>query len=173
MITASNLTIGYDKPILSDISFTIENGEYICIIGENGAGKSTLIKTMVDLLPPLAGMLAHTGTIGFLPQQTVIQKDFPATVEEVVMSGFTTEGLFYNKTQKKYAARIMAQTGIDEIAKKSYRALSGGQQQRVLLTRALMASDETLILDEPVTGLSPKATKEMYALLKELQANRN
>ena len=175
-LRCENLTIGYEQPgIASGISFEVHEGDYLCIVGENGAGKSTLIKTIVGLRKPLAGAIA-TGEgfdlryTGYLPQQTLVQKDFPATVEEVVLSGCQNRlGLlpFYRAEDKARARATMEQLGLTALAKRSYRELSGGQQQRVLLARALCATQKLLILDEPVAGLDPKVTEELYAFIRD------
>lgn len=176
-ITADNVTLGYDsKVILKNLNFYIEEGDYLCIIGENGSGKTTLMKTLLGLLKPISGKIKftngiHKNQIGYLPQQTEVQKDFPASVEEIVVSGFQSKmGLrpLYTKKEKKAALEKMDLLGIRNLAKKSYRELSGGQQQRVLLARALCATDKMILLDEPVTGLDPSATAEMYELIKNL-----
>ncbi|MBP5283493.1 MAG: ABC transporter ATP-binding protein [Treponema sp.] len=176
-LKCSNLTLGYDsRTIIENLSFEIEAGSYVCIIGENGSGKSTLMKTLLGLHKPVSGKI-ETGDgiaqneIGYLPQQTDVQKDFPASVREIVISGCLARmGLrpFYNKKEKLLAARTMAKLGITNLAKRCYRELSGGQQQRVLLARALCATQKMLFLDEPVTGLDPSVTEEMYRLIEEL-----
>ena len=176
-ISAENLTLGYDsKIILQNLNFYIEEGDYLCIIGENGSGKTTLIKTLLGLLKPIDGKIKflngiEKNQIGYLPQQTDVQKDFPASVREIVISGFQSKmngRPFYTKKEKAEALKNMQLLGIENLAKKSYRELSGGQQQRVLLARALCATNKMILLDEPVTGLDPAATNEMYTLIKEL-----
>ena len=174
-LRCENLTIGYEQPgIASGISFEVQAGDYLCVVGENGAGKSTLIKTIVGLRKPLAGKIS-TGEgfdlryTGYLPQQTIVQKDFPATVEEVVLSGCQNRmGLrpFYRAAEKARARANMEELSITAFAKRSYRELSGGQQQRVLLARALCATQNLLILDEPVAGLDPKVTEELYSFIR-------
>lgn len=176
-ITGKNLALGYDgRVIISDLNFEINKGDYVCIVGENGIGKSTLIKTLLHLQQVVRGEII-TGDglmpyeIGYLPQQTMIQKDFPATVWEVVLSGtLSKSGLspFYGKKQKELAQEKLKQLGMWELRKKCYRHLSGGQQQRALLARALCATTKVILLDEPVTGLDPKATVEFYELLSQL-----
>lgn len=176
-ITGKNLVLGYDgRTIISDLNFEINKGDYVCIIGENGVGKSTLIKTLLHLQNAIAGEIS-TGDglmpyeIGYLPQQTVVQRDFPATVWEVVLSGTLSKcGLkpFYSKKQKELAKEKLQQLGMWELRKRCYRHLSGGQQQRTLLARALCATTKVILLDEPVTGLDPKATAEFYELLSQL-----
>ena len=177
LLTCRDLCLGYDgKEILHDLNFEIHTGEYLCIVGENGSGKSTLMKTILGLQQPMSGkVLTGDGLtqneIGYLPQQTVVQKDFPATVWEIVLSGCQGRcGLrpFYTVEEKQLAADNMEKMGISHLTKQCYRELSGGQQQRVLLARALCATKKVLLLDEPVSGLDPKVTSEMYALIERL-----
>ena len=177
LITIRDLSLGYGNRILTEgMDMQVDSGDYICVIGENGAGKSTFIRTLLGLQSPLKGKITFgeglkKTQVGYLPQQTVVQRDFPATVEEIVLSGCQgSKGLrpFYNSREKEEAKRNMERMNISEFAKRSYRKLSGGQQQRVLLARALCASSRLLVLDEPVAGLDPKATEDMYALIKGL-----
>ena len=176
-LTCQNLCAGYDgRPVLQDLSFELLAGDYLCIVGENGSGKSTLMKTILGLQTPISGRILtgdglRKNEIGYLPQQTVVQKDFPASVREIVLSG--CQGRcgsrpFYNKEEKKLAAEAMDKMQITQLARRCYRELSGGQQQRVLLARALCAAGELLILDEPVTGLDPAAAQELYRTLEYL-----
>ena len=176
-IECNNLTLGYDgKTVVSGLSFKINPGDYLCVVGDNGSGKSTLMRTLLKLKTPVSGEVItgdglKPNEIGYLPQQTAAQKDFPASVREVVMSGFLNRcGLrpFYNGQEKKTAEEIMEKLGITALAKRCYRELSGGQQQRALLARALCAAGKILLLDEPAAGLDPKATAEMYDLIKSL-----
>lgn len=176
-LACQNLSLGYDaKIILQDLSFSLDAGDYLCIVGENGSGKSTLMKTILGLMAPIRGkVLTGDGLkpneIGYLPQQTDVQKDFPASVREIVLSGCQGRcGLrpFYNQEEKRIAAQAMAKMGVSKLQKRCYRELSGGQQQRVLLARALCATRKMLLLDEPVAGLDPGATAELYHLIKEL-----
>ncbi len=176
-LTCENLTLGYDsKIVLRGLNFSVSKGDYLCIVGENGSGKTTLMKTLLHLIKPLDGKIS-TGDgllpdeIGYLPQQTDVQRDFPASVREIVLSGCQSRcgnRPFYNKAEKLLAEQTMARLGIQNLAKSCYRELSGGQQQRVLLARALCATQKMLLLDEPVTGLDPDATEEMYKLIEEL-----
>ena len=177
LITIRDLSLGYGNRILTEgMDMQVDSGDYVCVIGENGAGKSTFIRTLLGLQSPLKGRITFgeglkKTQVGYLPQQTVVQRDFPATVEEIVLSGCQgSKGLrpFYNSREKEEAKRNMERMNISEFAKRSYRKLSGGQQQRVLLARALCASSRLLVLDEPVAGLDPKATEDMYALIKGL-----
>ena len=176
-ITCQNLEIGYDgKAILDPVSFSVNAGDYLCIIGENGSGKSTLMRTLLHLQQPVSGsILLGDGLeryeIGYLPQQTVIQKDFPASVREIVLSGCQNHpGFhpFYSKAEKELASEMIEKMQISSLADKCYRELSGGQQQRVLLARALCATQKILLLDEPVSGLDPNVTTEMYHLIEHL-----
>ena len=172
-----DLTLGYEgKMVISGLSFAIEAGEYLCIVGENGSGKSTLMKSILGLKAPMSGRI-ETGQglrqneIGYLPQQTVVQKDFPASVREVVRSGcLNRQGLRpnYNKTERRIAEDSIARLAISPLAKRCYRELSGGQQQRVLLARALCATRKILLLDEPTAGLDPQAAADLYALIVRL-----
>jgi zinc transport system ATP-binding protein len=176
-LSCKNLTVGYDgRVVAADLSFEVNAGDYLCIVGENGTGKSTLMKTLLRLKSPMSGKIESgdglaANEIGYLPQQTVVQKDFPASVREVVMSGCLNKcGLrpFYNAKEKKLAADNMERLGITKLARRCYRELSGGQQQRALLARALCATSKLLLLDEPTAGLDPKATSEMYELIAQL-----
>lgn len=176
-IICRDLAIGYEgKTVVQNINLSVKEGDYLCVIGENGAGKSTFMKTLLGLLPPVSGKIEfHDGLkkneIGYLPQQTEVQKDFPASVREIVLSGCQNRcGLrpFYNREEKEYAYQMMEKMQIIHLEKRCYRELSGGQQQRVLLARALCATRKILLLDEPTAGLDPKVTKEMYQLIYEL-----
>ena len=175
LISCDNLSLGYDgKEILHGLSFMVDQGEYLCIVGENGSGKSTLMRTILGLQSPLSGAV-HTGDglrpneIGYLPQQTVVQKDFPASVWEIVLSGCQSKcGLrpFYRKEDKVMAQKMLEKLGLTALKKRCYRELSGGQQQRVLLARALCATRSLLLLDEPVSGRDPMVTAELYEIIQ-------
>ena len=176
-IICRNLAIGYDgKAIVQNLNFTVNTGDYLCVIGENGAGKSTFMKTLLGLQPPIRGEILFgddlkQNEIGYLPQQTEVQKDFPASVREIVLSGCQNQlGLrpFYNRKEKSYAEAILNKLQISNLSRRCYRELSGGQKQRVLLARALCATQKILLLDEPVAGLDPKAAKEMYHLIQKI-----
>ena len=176
-LTVQNLSVGYDgHPVAEGISFTVSAGDYLCVVGENGSGKSTLMKTLLRLQEPLGGqILAGDGLqrseIGYLPQKTAVQRDFPASVREIVLSGCQARlgrRTFYGSDEKKLAAESMEKLGVTPLARRCYRELSGGQQQRVLLARALCATRKLLLLDEPVSGLDPKATAELYELIEGL-----
>lgn len=176
-ITCKNLTLGYEnRAIQENLNFSINTGDYLCIVGENGSGKSTLMKTLLHLQPPISGTIElgdglRKNEIGYLPQQTLVQRDFPASVKEIVLSG--CQGRcgwrpFYNKEDKEIARKAMEKMMIQDLQDRCYRELSGGQQQRVLLARALCAAKKILLLDEPVSGLDPKVTAEMYQLIQDL-----
>ena len=176
LIAARDLALGYEShTIIEHLNFTVHSGDYLCIVGENGAGKSTLMKTILGLQRPLGGEIVfgdgvRNNEIGYLPQQTQAQRDFPATVEEIVLSGCQghAKRLFYGREEKELARQNMEKMRITQFAKRCYRELSGGQQQRVLLARALCATRKLLLLDEPVSGLDPKVTAEMYSLIERL-----
>ncbi len=176
LITCSNVNLAYEgNTIVRDLNFTVNSGDYLCIVGENGSGKSTLMKALLGLKSISAGKITKDNSlhkkIGYLPQQTEIQRDFPANVKEVVLSGCLAKGRFtpfYTKQDKLNAEKNMKKLGIEDIAKKCYRELSGGQQQRVLLARALCAAEKLIILDEPAAGLDPMVTSEMYGIIKTL-----
>ncbi len=176
-IICDNISISYgDKPVIQDLSFSVKAGDYLVILGENGAGKSTLIRSILGLHRQVKGSILFEGglkhkDLAYLPQQNPMQKNFPASVFEIVVSGcLSRSGIrpFYTREEKKIATLSMEKMGIKDLAKTSYRNLSGGQRQRVLLARALSATTEMLFLDEPVTGLDPNVTIEMYEILKDL-----
>lgn len=180
LLTCENVSLGYEgKAIRKNINFSVRQGDYLCIVGENGAGKSTLVKTLLGLMKPMEGRFLtgdgfSANEIGYLPQQTEVQRDFPSSVWEVVISGCQARcGLrpFYNKREKAAAKENIEKMGLIGFEKKCYRELSGGQQQRVLLARALCATRKLLLLDEPVSGLDPKVTTEMYQLIETLNKN--
>ena len=177
LITCEHVCLGYDgQTVLRDVNFTVSRGDLLCVVGENGSGKSSLIKGLLGLKAPEQGSITLgdglvRNEIGYLPQQTVVQKDFPASVREIVLSG--CQGRcgsrpFYNKEEKKLAAEAMEKMQITRLARRCYRELSGGPQQRVLLARALCATQKMLLLDEPVSGLDPKVTAEMYTLIEKI-----
>ncbi|NLK69941.1 MAG: ATP-binding cassette domain-containing protein, partial [Clostridiales bacterium] len=158
LINCSNITMSYeDNIVFKDLSFEVNKGDYLCIVGENGSGKSTLVRGLLGLKSPVSGKIEYGDglkktEIGYLPQQTSVQKDFPASVYEVVLSGcLNSRGIkpFYSKAEKNTALKNMKRLGIEDLKQKCYRELSGGQQQRVLLARALCATKKILLLDEP------------------------
>ena len=177
LITVKDLSLGYDKTVIaSGINFEVNAGDYLCIVGENGAGKTTLMKTLLGLKEPVGGQIIRgdglrRNEIGYLPQSTDVQKDFPASVTEIVLSGCRGRcgrRPFYNKFEKSLAQENMERLGISHLASRCFSELSGGQQQRVLLARALCATRKVLLLDEPAAGLDPDATEQMYSLIKDL-----
>ena len=177
LIRCENVSIGYEgQTVVKDLSFQIDAGDYLCIVGENGSGKSTLVKSLLGLKSVEKGQIVfgdglRQNEIGYLPQQTAAQKDFPASVREVVLSGcLSRRGRrpFYSKTEKDIASANMEKLGITQLANQCYRELSGGQQQRVLIARALCATRELLILDEPITGLDPMAIQDFYSMIRKL-----
>lgn len=171
-----SLTLGYDSALVRDLNFSVSAGDSLYILGENGAGKSTLMKTILGLLPPLEGRVLLSGgvradEIGYLPQQTRAQRDFPATVWEVALSGCQSRcGLrpFYTRQEKELARQSLRRMDMERFSRRCYRELSGGQQQRVLLARALCAARKMLLLDEPVAGLDPAAGRELYRVIARL-----
>ena len=177
LLACQNISLKYDaNVIVRDINFSVNAGDYLCVVGENGSGKTTLIKTLLGLHVPSSGTIVtgdglKRNEIGYLPQQTLVQRDFPASVYEIVLSGCQGRcGMrpFYNKAEKRLASESMERMGIARFSGRSYRDLSGGQQQRVLLARAFCATQKLLLLDEPVSGLDPNAAEDMYRLIKEL-----
>ena len=175
ILKCEDLSFSYEgRTVLHDVNFHVDAGDYLCVVGENGSGKSTLIKGLLGLKAPDTGRIIHSdglrpNEIGYLPQQTQLQRDFPASVREVVLSGCLNsmgQRFRYNLEDRARAELNMERMGIEELADESYQALSGGQQQRVLLARALCATKKLLLLDEPVTGLDPKASAEMYNIIK-------
>ncbi len=178
-LTVKNLTLAYEgKAVVKGLSFEVNKGEYLCVVGENGSGKSTLIKSILGLIRPQSGEIGFgdrlkVGMIGYLPQHETAQSDFPASVKEVVMAAFAGKSLFpiYSKSMKQTAVKNLELLGVDYLCDRPFRELSGGQQQRVLLARALCATENMLLLDEPVNGLDPAAANEMYSVIKRLNRN--
>ena len=180
ILECNELSIGYgDKYIVENLTICLNSGDYLCILGENGSGKTTLMRSILGLCKPLSGEIKflnglNSNEIGYLPQQSAVQRDFPASVLEVVLSGTLNKNSlspFYSKTQRKLAEKNMRLLGIEDLSHECYRELSGGQQQRVLLARALCASTKLLVLDEPTTGLDPQITQEMYSTIADLNSN--
>lgn len=177
LLECQEAAFGYEKQlVIKDLSFCISQGDYVCVVGENGSGKSTLIKGLLGLIPVSAGQVLYGDAIadriiGYLPQQASMQKDFPSTVWEVVLSGCLAGGkkrFFYTGEDKEKAKKQIQRFGLEELLRKRFSELSGGQQQRVLIARALCATERLLILDEPVTGLDPTVTRELYDTLEKL-----
>ncbi len=161
--------------ILKGISFKIEKGEFVAIVGENGSGKSTLLKCVLGLIKPTSGEIILNERAGYLPQITDIQNNFPATIEEIVLSGTIVNNpmkIFYTKEDRLQAQNVLKELDLYDMRKKCFNELSGGQRQRVLIARALCATDNLLILDEPVNGLDPKIVSQIYKLLGKLNKEK-
>ncbi len=177
LLKCRQLTLGYgSKDLVRDLDYDINAGDYLCIVGRNGSGKTTFLRGIAGLLKPKSGVIElcdglSRNQIGYLPQMTIVQKDFPASVEEIVLSAFQGKHRllpFYRKAHRDCAMECMALTRTESLAKSCFRELSGGQKQRVLLARALCAAERLLLLDEPVTGLDPESTETMYRIIEEL-----
>lgn len=176
-IICKDVALGYEgKTVCEGLNFSVSKGDYLCIVGDNGSGKTTLTKALLSLKSPLSGSISFgegitKKDIGYLPQQTELQKDFPASVEEVVLSGCTSrlgKRFFMGRKERLEAMQNMKMMNVYDLADRSFKTLSGGQMQRVLLARALCAANKILILDEPVSGLDPTATADMYETIHHL-----
>jgi zinc transport system ATP-binding protein len=181
LIKCGQLTLGYgSKNIVNSFNYEINAGDYLCIIGRNGCGKTTFLRGLAGVLRPKAGKIElrdnlQRKQIGYLPQITVTQKDFPASVEEIVLSAFQGKSLllpFYGRALRERASECLTLTRTENLRKACFRELSGGQKQRVLLARALCAAERMLLLDEPVTGLDPESSQNMYNIIKELHEQK-
>ena len=178
LIQIKKLNFSYPskKDTLKDINFNVKKGSFTCIVGENGSGKSTLLKCILGLNKDYTGKIKKEIHIGYLPQKSEIQSNFPATIEEVVLSGTISnnvKSIFYTKEDKERAKQVMQILGIYDIRKKCFADLSGGQQQRVLIARALCATKDIILLDEPTNGLDPSIAKQIYELLDRLKREEN
>jgi len=175
ILSCNSLYASYDRDVLENVSFSVESGDFICIVGENGSGKTTLLKTILGLHPVKSGSIYKKEglCLGYVPQKINLKRDFPATAEEIVRTGLKTRRPFLSRADKELVRENMKQFGIDSKRTSRFSALSGGQQQRVLLARALTASRSLLILDEPAGGLDPLAISDLYALLKDLNRKEN
>ncbi len=180
LINIENLTFRYesrdDEDTLKNVSLSVNEGDFLCIVGENGSGKSTLIKCIVGLNKVPEGKITLKENLGYLPQKTEIQANFPASIEEVVLSGTISNNIkkiWYTKQDKEKANEIMKELNIYTIRKKCFRDLSGGQQQRVLIARAMCATNNLIVLDEPTNGLDPSIARKIYSTLKTLNKKRN
>ena len=179
VLECENLCLGYEgMTVVENASFSVEEGDYICILGRNGAGKSTFVKGLLGLIPATSGKVTYEkgmkSKIGYVPQFMVLQKDFPATVHEVVMSGFTGSlgrKLFFSKAQNEKVKEILEKLNLSEYDKASFSSLSVGQKQRILLARAVCADSKVLFLDEPASGLDPAASAEFYNIISDLNSN--
>ena len=174
-IECRDLSLGFEgQVVVEDLNFVVNRGDYLCIIGDNGSGKTTLMKTLLGLNKPIKGLIRFSDEktqIGYLPQQNTLQKDFPATIEEIVMSGFVGKNAhkpFYSRQLKLEAMDNMKKVQVDEFKDRPFFSLSGGQQQRVLLARAPCATRDILLLDEPVSSLDRNSALNMYELIKKL-----
>ena len=179
LIRFENVTLGYEgQPVITDLNFSFEKGDYICVLGQNGSGKSTMMKALLGFLFPMSGKIEKNiskNAIGYLPQQQPSQADFPASVREVVLSGCQARGrfsFFYTEKDKKLAETNMELLCVSDLANRSFRELSGGQKQRVLLARTLCAAKELVLLDEPAAGLDPKVTEELYELVRYINREK-
>ena len=177
LLSCENLSLGYEgRVVLANLNFTVEEGDKLCVVGENGSGKSTLLKGLLSLIPPIGGKLSKkpilgAGDIGYLPQESPMQKDFPATVEEVVLSGRQNKkGFrpFYTKKDKAAASESLSMLELSELKTTCFRELSGGQRRRVLLARSLCAAGKILLLDEPASGLDPVIQSALYTVLEKI-----
>lgn len=173
LIEVKNVRLAYDGvTILDNINFSVNRGDYFCIVGENGSGKSTLMRAILSLKPVSGGEIIMNGIksseIGYLPQRMNSRRDFPASIYEVVISGCGGSTLFYRSEHKKNAAAAIERVGLTGMEKRCFSELSGGQAQRVLLARALCAAKSLILLDEPVAGLDPEATADMYNCIESL-----
>lgn len=174
LLTCQNLTVSYDTVAIKDISFTVSEGDFICIVGENGSGKTTLLRALLGLIPTKSGnvVIKDGVKVGYVPQKLSVSRDFPASSEEIVRSGIVTNRPFLSRAEKQKVKSVQALLEIENLRRKSFSSLSGGQAQRVLLARALCASEEFLVLDEPVTGLDPKSTQDLYTLLTKINKEK-
>ena len=177
LLKCRQLTLGYgSKDLVRDLDYDVNVGDYLCIVGRNGSGKTTFLRGLAGLLKPKSGSIElcdglRRSQIGYLPQMTLVQKDFPASVEEIVLSAFQGKHRllpFYRAAHREAAMEAMALTRTESLAKSCFRELSGGQKQRVLLARALCAAERLLLLDEPVTGLDPESAETMYRIIEDL-----
>ncbi|MDO4742123.1 MAG: metal ABC transporter ATP-binding protein [Candidatus Saccharibacteria bacterium] len=178
LITIEDLKLGYNKKaVLEGLNFSIDERDFICIVGPNGAGKTTLIRGLLGIIRPMAGKIYYEeisrNTIGYMPQETAIDPNFPASVLEVVLSGTLNKNrLFYGKTAIGKALEAIDELGIMELKDKSFSELSGGQRQKVLLARAIVATEKLLILDEPSNNLDQKSKKELYRLIQKINTSK-
>lgn len=177
LVEVKNLTVKYANSVVIDkASFSVTEGDFICVVGANGSGKSTLIKTLLGLISPAEGKVEFLGglkrtQVGYLPQESRIEQGFPATVTEVVLSG--TLGRLgripiYRKAEKERAKEALKLLKITKLEDKSFSGLSGGERQKVLLARALVATEKLLILDEPSNNLDQRSRAGFYKILKQL-----
>lgn len=177
ILEVEKLKVSYSNHVaIENINFKIEDGEYVCLVGENGSGKSTLVKTIVGLLKPEEGQVnlnISLDEVAYLSQTNLKDLDFPATAKEIIMSGIQKHGKFpfYTKKDKEIYENVIKQLKIEELQGRRIGDLSGGQKQRILIARALVRQPKLLILDEPATGLDYNITKELYKILENLNKN--
>ncbi len=178
ILSASHVSINYGAVVaVDDATFGVNEGDYFCIAGSNGSGKSTLLKGIIGLAPIKNGHL-HVNLpkeqISYLSQTNRADRDFPATVWEIILSGTQKSGKkipFYTKDDKQRAEESMIKLGMEKFKNTRIGNLSGGQQQRALLARALCKSPKLLLLDEPFAGLDSAISEELYELYKNLNKN--
>ena len=175
LISVSKVKLGYNNiPVVDGLSFDINEKDFICIVGPNGSGKTTLIRGILGLIPVMSGKITFSlneNQIGYMPQETTVDANFPASVFEIVLSGSLNKpGIFYSTETKNRASETLKMLGISKLEKQSFSELSGGQRQKVLLARALMATDKLLFLDEPSNNLDQKSKESLYELVQKLNA---
>ena len=178
LVSITKAKLGYNNiPVVDGLSFDIEEKDFICIVGPNGAGKTTLIRGILGLIPLMTGKISfniNENQIGYMPQETTVDANFPASVFEIVLSGsLNKRGIFYSSETKAKASETLKLLGISKLEKQSFSELSGGQRQKVLLARALMATDKLLILDEPSNNLDQKSKESLYTLVQKLNSEHN
>ena len=177
ILEVENLKVSYSNHVaLENINFKIDNGDYVCLVGENGSGTSTLVKTIVGLLKPDEGKInlnISLDEVAYLSQTNLKELDFPATAKEIIMSGVQKHRKlpFYTKKDKEAYEEIIKKLKIEELQNRRIGDLSGGQKQRILIARALIRNPKLLILDEPATGLDYNITKELYKILENENKN--
>lgn len=177
LIEIKELSYSYPtkKDTLKNINIDVKKGSFTCIVGENGSGKSTLLKCIVGLNKTYTGKIKKETQIGYLPQKTEIQSNFPASVEEIVLSGTipnNVRSIFYKKEDKEKSKEVMKELQIYEMRKKCFADLSGGQQQRVMIARAMCATNQLIVLDEPTNGLDPNIAQQIYEILYKLKTEK-
>lgn len=180
LIEVKNLSAGYDgRTVLRDVNLNVYQRDFLGIIGPNGGGKTTLIKCILGLLKPTGGeVIFHSGrpensqfTMGYLPQYNTIDRKFPITVEEVILSGLSSKKTLISRFTAEHRAKaheVIARMGLDGLEKRAIGALSGGQLQRALLGRAIISDPEVVILDEPSTYIDKRFEARLYELLAEI-----
>ena len=180
VIEVEKLSFSYDgDPVLQEVNFSVNQGDFACIVGPNGGGKTTLLKLILGLLHPQRGSVRVFGRppeeighrMGYLPQNPRFDPAFPITVMEVVLMGRLRRGLrpvFFSQRDKELAKKALREVDLYNQRNRSFSTLSGGQRQRVLIARLLASQPELILLDEPAANLDLKAEAELYQLLREL-----